>query len=659
MISVSTMRPFTRCLMTIGMLPTSYLVSMTYEEQLLWLCNYLEKEVIPALNNNAEALKEVQDLYVELKKYVDNYFSNLDVQEEINNKLDEMATDGTLDRIINQEIFGELNEKVDSLTNEVHYHFINTGLNRGDCIGIQTENEFILNDLSANTSANMILTYLQNKGISKVNRIIISHFHYDHIGGANAEGMRELVNSSLIDSETQVYLPLTPDFTRFINDTSTPASDVVGRVRATMTAFLNACALKNLTVHYMTTGDTLTIDKTVFRFLNCSETEYNNYYNITQTQDGEHFYTNYNNFSMVTEVKNLNNTTLLTGDIESKAQELTAPFIKSKITLKKIAHHGVSYYANADYLIKTNAKISVYMNTTNDSLSTGKCPEIASNLVLGNAVYSSNYNGSMEFIDNGISIVSTSNLEVKEYSVMSAVAGFDSLNVQGVKNLSIVPSSKMLQNGDDLNDIKACGDYISQTGEISASLINSPVSTAAFKLTVEFTNSNERIIQTVTRNSIFQEKYTRFFDGTNWNPWQREATHEHIFAKTSQGGTITGSDYVKIPFDSVVASATSSKLELDTVNNRIVSRYNGTYKIEGFLNLSQVDEGDIVHVGLFVNNERVNRADFVMSGTIGTVSLPSWIVTLSANQFVDFRIYNETKGSLTYGIINSFIAYEV
>lgn len=115
MISVSTMRPFTRCLMTIGMIPTSYLVSMTYEEQLLWLCNYLEKEVIPALNNNAEALKEVQDLYVELKKYVDDYFSNLDVQEEINNKLDEMATDGTLDRIINQEIFGDLQKDVSNL----------------------------------------------------------------------------------------------------------------------------------------------------------------------------------------------------------------------------------------------------------------------------------------------------------------------------------------------------------------------------------------------------------------------------------------------------------------------------------------------------------------------------------------------------------------
>ena len=102
MIPVTTLRPFTRCLMTIGQIPTSYLVSMTYEEQLLWLCNYLEKTVIPAIDNNAEAVKEVQDLLIELKSYVDNYFENLDVQEEINNKLDEMAESGQLADIIAQ-----------------------------------------------------------------------------------------------------------------------------------------------------------------------------------------------------------------------------------------------------------------------------------------------------------------------------------------------------------------------------------------------------------------------------------------------------------------------------------------------------------------------------------------------------------------------------
>ena len=94
------LKPFGRFIMTIGQLPASYLVSMTYEEQLIWLCNYLENTVIPTVNNNGEAVEELQNLYIELKSYVDNYFENLDVQEEINNKLDEMAESGQLESII-------------------------------------------------------------------------------------------------------------------------------------------------------------------------------------------------------------------------------------------------------------------------------------------------------------------------------------------------------------------------------------------------------------------------------------------------------------------------------------------------------------------------------------------------------------------------------
>lgn len=47
-----------------------------------------------------------------LKEFVMDYFDNLDVQDEINNKLDEMAEDGTLDDIINQHIFEDLNDDI-------------------------------------------------------------------------------------------------------------------------------------------------------------------------------------------------------------------------------------------------------------------------------------------------------------------------------------------------------------------------------------------------------------------------------------------------------------------------------------------------------------------------------------------------------------------
>lgn len=95
------MSPFKHMVMTIGELPTSFVDSMTYYEALAWLVNYMEVNVVPAINTNADALKELQDAFVVLKNYVDNYFANLDVQEEINTKLDEMAQNGELLELLN------------------------------------------------------------------------------------------------------------------------------------------------------------------------------------------------------------------------------------------------------------------------------------------------------------------------------------------------------------------------------------------------------------------------------------------------------------------------------------------------------------------------------------------------------------------------------
>lgn len=47
---------------------------------------------------------ELEDAFNNLDDYVSNYFANLDVQDEINNKLDEMLEDGVLEQIIEQFI---------------------------------------------------------------------------------------------------------------------------------------------------------------------------------------------------------------------------------------------------------------------------------------------------------------------------------------------------------------------------------------------------------------------------------------------------------------------------------------------------------------------------------------------------------------------------
>lgn len=102
MIKVEKLNPFGRMCISLGMLPSSYKESMTYEEQLLWFFKFLDETVIPTVNNNAEAVEELQALYIEVKTFVDEYFDNLDVQEEINNKLDDMAESGELADVIAQ-----------------------------------------------------------------------------------------------------------------------------------------------------------------------------------------------------------------------------------------------------------------------------------------------------------------------------------------------------------------------------------------------------------------------------------------------------------------------------------------------------------------------------------------------------------------------------
>ena len=60
-----------------------------------WFLNEFNKVVSQwkAMQKNFNSL---QDAFNDLKNYVQDYFKNLDVQEEINNKLDEMLTNGEL-----------------------------------------------------------------------------------------------------------------------------------------------------------------------------------------------------------------------------------------------------------------------------------------------------------------------------------------------------------------------------------------------------------------------------------------------------------------------------------------------------------------------------------------------------------------------------------
>lgn len=93
----NTLQPFRHWCQKV--LPLVYDDSLSYYELLCKVVDYLNKtmEAVETLHFDVTNLNKA---FNKLQSYVNNYFANLDVQDEINNKLDEMVKDGTLDTLL-------------------------------------------------------------------------------------------------------------------------------------------------------------------------------------------------------------------------------------------------------------------------------------------------------------------------------------------------------------------------------------------------------------------------------------------------------------------------------------------------------------------------------------------------------------------------------
>ena len=160
-------------------IPLAFDESMSYYETLCGLLSILktQEEVI---NNNA-------DLLAELELYVQNYFKNLDVQTEINNKLDEMAENGQLTDIIAQylELAGVLSfNTINDMKNATNINngstcktlgenSFNDGLGRFYKIRNITNNDVIdnINIIPITTNNNLIAELIKEKYINDIGNI--------------------------------------------------------------------------------------------------------------------------------------------------------------------------------------------------------------------------------------------------------------------------------------------------------------------------------------------------------------------------------------------------------------------------------------------------------------------------------------------------------
>ena len=102
--SIKHLTPFKRCVIQNFPFIEADFDALTNYGLLCKIVEYLNG-VIASQNTVIDNVNQLSEDFTNLKNFVDNFFDNLDVQEEINNKLDAMAEDGSLGRILSAYSF--------------------------------------------------------------------------------------------------------------------------------------------------------------------------------------------------------------------------------------------------------------------------------------------------------------------------------------------------------------------------------------------------------------------------------------------------------------------------------------------------------------------------------------------------------------------------
>ncbi len=366
----------------------------------------------------------------------------------------------------------------------------------GDCIVITGEKNILL-DLGFQTDCNHLISFLNDNDIDRIDTVIISHYHGDHIGGVNAEGLTVLLNTNTIDfSNCTFYLPHKGiDWSLFHGATYSQVE----------TYIKNLLTSKNINYIEPDNEDIVTLtDSLQLQFFNIGSNYYENYYDEqTNWNMSEIEHTIYNNFSMVVILKHFNNKFLFTGDIEPLAQSKLYKYFKD-IDVLKVEHHGLNYNSDTNYLNQLNPKYAVI----------GELDNIPAINLARNCVYNLYTRGATIFgtIKAGDVTITSS------YNKITAEANetLDLFNMQ----YSLYEGLPLIA-GDDLNNFNIPGVYYSKDGTLTSVLLHKPAITTGFKLIVErMTHNNLAIKQTIISNTGAGGVYTRTKTGENWNMWR-------------------------------------------------------------------------------------------------------------------------------------------
>lgn len=211
----------------------------------------------------------------------------------------------------------------DQSTSYMKIHFIDVG--QADCTLIDANGTYMLVDAGNNEDSELIITYLKNIGVSRLEYVIGTHPHEDHIGSLDA-----IINTFEIG---KVILP-----------------DVL-HTSVTFEELLDAIGNKGLKITKPIVGQSYEIGKANFTII------------APNTNYGDEL----NNWSVGIKIVNGNHSIVMCGDAEEKAEiDMLANDINIGADILKVSHHGSQTSSSDDFIEAINPTYAVISTGLNN-----------------------------------------------------------------------------------------------------------------------------------------------------------------------------------------------------------------------------------------------------------------------------------------------------
>lgn len=262
--------------------------------------------------------------------------------------------------LFNQNNNQNQNAYINTNNDLLKVHYLDVG--QGDSIFIELpNNETMLIDAAESYQSENIINYLKNLNYQKIDYVIGTHPHTDHIGG-----LKDIINTFEIG---KIYMP------KVVSTTKTYES------------LLMAIKDKNLKINTAKAGTSI-IDTDALKI------------NILAPNNST--YTELNNYSVVTKITYGTTKFLFMGD----AEKLSENEIKEDVTADviKIGHHGSNTSSSIDFIKKVNAKYGIISVGLNNKYNLPKEETITNWENSGTKIYLTSTNGNITAISDGTNI---------------------------------------------------------------------------------------------------------------------------------------------------------------------------------------------------------------------------------------------------------------